>query len=107
NLSWRRPANWIAELFRHEPQIETELERMTFHAAESLGKCLSIAMQAPGADLRAAAHRIPGCIRPFDFRIVAHDAKLCEKPYGVDVAGAESASRSSAFFMINMKGESL
>src|SRR6185437_1821506 len=66
------PAERLRELFGHESQIETLLVGMTFNAAKALGERLSVAMFAARADLRAAAHRVPCGVCPFDRRIERH-----------------------------------
>src|SRR5687768_8562417 len=45
---------------------------MPGHAPKSLGEDFGIAVLAAGADLCATTHRVPGCIRPFDRRCLAH-----------------------------------
>ena len=66
-ISAAYPAQRIAEFLRHEAQIEPLLEWVTGHAAKTFRERFGIAMQAAGADFRAAANRISCRIRPFDF----------------------------------------
>ena len=66
------PAQWVAELFRNDSQIETKFKRMVGHATKPFSESLRVAMQTAGADLRASANGIPSCICPFNFRFVAH-----------------------------------
>jgi hypothetical protein len=42
------------------------------NAAEALGERLRVAVLAARAYLGAAAQRVPGGIRPFDFGVIAH-----------------------------------
>jgi len=79
----RRPTDRVAELLRYEPEIEAELKRMTFYAAETFGERLGVAMLAARADLRAAAHRIPRGIRPFDLGVFAHGSSARSLSPGV------------------------
>lgn len=66
NAARDTPSNRIAELFRDQPEIEPEFERMPLHSAESLRESLRVAVLASGTDLRAAPHRVPGSVRPLD-----------------------------------------
>ena len=61
------PTEWFAELFGNDAQIETKLERMTAHTAETLGECLGVAVRAAGANLGASTNGIPSCVSPLDF----------------------------------------
>ena len=68
----RAPPQRLRELLRDEPQIEALLVRMAWHAAEPLGERLGVAVLAAGADLRAAADRVPRRVGPLDFRVLSH-----------------------------------
>ena len=52
---------------------------MPTRSSEPLGKALSITMIASRTDLRAAGHRIPRAIRPFDRCRVCHNISLRTK----------------------------
>jgi hypothetical protein len=56
----------LLKLLGNKPEIETLFERVPGYAAEAFGERLGVTELAPGADLRAASHRVPGCVRPFD-----------------------------------------
>lgn len=75
NLLGRRPPDGVAQFFGHQAQIETELEGMSFHATESLGQGLGVAMLTPWADFSAAPDWVPSGICPLDFRVEAHVSK--------------------------------
>jgi hypothetical protein len=66
------PADRVPKLLGYEPQIESKFEWMAGHTAKPFRERLGVAMRAAGANLRAASHRIPRCIRPLDFGIVTH-----------------------------------
>src|SRR5438445_7865168 len=72
NHPGRPPAKRVAKFFGNEPQVEAKLERMTRHTAKTLGEGLGVTMHAAGTDLGASPNRIPSCVRPLDFRFVAH-----------------------------------
>jgi hypothetical protein len=72
NLSRAAPVQWLIELFRNESEIETLLERVSWHSAESFCEQLRIAELAARTHLRAAPDRIPRCVRPLDGRAIAH-----------------------------------
>src|SRR5690606_29527313 len=76
DLSRRRPANRIPELFRDEPQIEPELKRVPLHAAEALREGFCVAVLAARADLRAATDGIPRRIGPLDLGGGTHGLKV-------------------------------
>src|ERR1039458_5788994 len=69
-----RPLEWLGELSWYEPQIKALLVWVAGNAAESFGESLRVAVFASRADFRAAAQRVPGRIRPFDFGMIAHNA---------------------------------
>src|SRR5437868_3258707 len=68
----RRPAQWLGKFLRHQAKVEALLIRMARHATESLGKDFGVAMSASRTDLRAASHRIPGGVGPFNGGIGTH-----------------------------------
>src|SRR5262249_6268562 len=49
-----------------------KFKRMPWDAAKPLGEGFRVAMSTSGTDFRAATHRIPGCVRPFNLGIIAH-----------------------------------
>jgi hypothetical protein len=49
------------------------LIRMPLDPAKAFSKRLSVAMLAAGADLGAAADRVPGRVGPFDVGVLAHE----------------------------------
>ena len=75
NLLGLGPTNRIAQLLRHEPQIETKLKGMARHTAEPLRERLRVAMRAARADFRAASNWIPRRVCPFNFRIITHSSR--------------------------------
>src|SRR5271157_4767409 len=60
------PAKRIRELFRDQANVEALFKGMTWNSAKTLRKSFGIAVLTAGAYLRAAAHRIPRCVGPFD-----------------------------------------
>lgn len=60
------PTKRLRELFGHKSQVEALLVGMPLDAAKTLGERLGITVLAARADLRAAAHWVPGRICPFD-----------------------------------------
>ena len=72
-----RPAQRLGKFLWDQAEIEPLLVGMPWHAAEPLGESLGIAMSAAGADLGAAADRVPGCVGPFDLGFVAHSPLPC------------------------------
>jgi hypothetical protein len=63
---WALPAKWLRNLLWHQANVESLLEGMSWNTAKSFRKSFRITVLASGADLRAAAYRIPGCVGPFD-----------------------------------------
>lgn len=63
------PTERLRELFGHESQVEALLVGMPLDAAKTLCERLGITVFAARADFRAAAHRVPGCVCPFDGRL--------------------------------------
>jgi hypothetical protein len=51
-----------------------EVGPLTFDSSKSLRKPLGVAEVATRRDFRAASHRIPGRIRPFNLRRISHEA---------------------------------
>ena len=74
------PPERIAKLLRDKPEVEPELEGMPRHTAKPFCKGLRVAVHAPRADLRAAAHGVPGGVGPFDLRLVTHARVLLQCP---------------------------
>ena len=66
------PAQRLFQLLWHQPEIEALLKGVAGNAAEPLSEGLGIAVLAAGADLRATAYRVPGCVGPLDAGSVAH-----------------------------------
>jgi len=60
------PLKGLLKALRAQRQVEAALEGMAGHTAESFGEPLGVAAIAPGADLRAARHRVPRRVGPFD-----------------------------------------
>jgi hypothetical protein len=54
------------ETFRKERELEPVFIAIGPHALEPLGKDLGIAIFATRGNLRAASHRVPSMVRPFD-----------------------------------------
>ena len=52
---------------------------MAFHTAKALRKGFRIAMLAAGADLHAAANRVPGRVGPFDVRVERTKFSACRE----------------------------
>src|ERR1700735_3284728 len=61
------------QLFRDETARESLLSRVSEEAAEALSKLVCVTVLTAGTDLCAASNRVPGSIRPLDFRLIAHD----------------------------------
>ena len=72
DLPCASPMQRLLELFRNESEIEALLEGVTRHPAETFREELRVAEFAARAHLRAAPHWIPGRVRPFNRRAVAH-----------------------------------
>ena len=87
NLLGPGPADRVPDLLLHETEVEAKLERMIWDSAKSFGKGFGVAVRATGADLRATAHRVLGCVRPFDFGVVTHDPSFVTGEH--TVAGGE------------------
>lgn len=47
------------------------------HRLQPLGHPLGVAVLAPGTDLVTPRHRVPGRLRPLDFRSVSHGQPSC------------------------------
>jgi hypothetical protein len=71
-LSRSSPVQRLFELLGNKPEIKSVLEGMARHATEAFRERLGVTELAPRAHLRAASHRVPGRVRPFDRRAVAH-----------------------------------
>src|SRR5262249_35622081 len=67
------PAEGEAELIRMKSQCETITVPGVAHRAQPNGQALRVAVLAARADLRAAGHRIPGGVGPFDPALITHD----------------------------------
>jgi hypothetical protein len=65
----RAPRERLRQLLGNQLQVEALLVRMALDPAKPLGKRLGVAVFTTGADLCAAAHGVPGCVRPFDVRV--------------------------------------
>ena len=66
------PAQRLFQLLGYEAQIEAMLKGMSRYATEAFGEHLRVAELAAGAHFRAAPDRVPGRVRSFDSRPVAH-----------------------------------
>jgi hypothetical protein len=71
------PAERLLKPPRPKGQVKARLKRVTRRAAPALGKPLSVAVIAPGADLRAAGDRVPSGIGPLDGALVTHGPNPC------------------------------
>jgi hypothetical protein len=67
------PAERLPELFRDKADVEPLFKGVSWNATKALRESLGIAILAARADLRAATHRIPGRVGPFDLGLFAHD----------------------------------
>lgn len=66
------PTQRFLQFLRDETQIESLLVRMTVNSAKTLCERCRVTVLASRADLRAATHRIPGRISPFDIAVFTH-----------------------------------
>ncbi len=60
------PFKRLSEFCGNEPEVKASFVGMARHSAKALGKRLGVAVFAAGADLGAAAQRIPRGVGPFD-----------------------------------------
>ena len=60
------PAKRLLQFFGDEAEVEALLKWMSLYSAEAFRKSFGVAVLATGADLRAAANRIPGRVGPLD-----------------------------------------
>jgi len=68
----RAPGERLSKLVGNQLQVEALLVGMALDSAEALGKSFGIAVLAAGADLGAAADRVPGRVGPFDLGVEGH-----------------------------------
>src|SRR5579872_6176131 len=76
NRFLRAPLEWLRQLLGHESQIEALFVRMAWDPSKAFGESFGVAVFAAGADLRAASHRIPGRVGPFNRRVLRHHRSL-------------------------------
>src|ERR1017187_1030016 len=69
---WSSPTERFAKFLWNKTQVESLLVWVTLHTAKSFSKHFGVAVLASGADLRAAANRIPRRISPLDGAVNAH-----------------------------------
>src|SRR5207245_4715693 len=71
-----RPLERFGKLFWDKAEVKPLFVRMSFYAAEALGKGLRVTMFASRADFGAAPERVPGGICPFDLGFIAHNGTI-------------------------------
>jgi hypothetical protein len=77
------PSLGQVECCRHEPKVESLLERMPRDTAKSLSESLGVAVLAAWRNLRAATYRVPRGLSPLDSRSVTHGFVATELMYSI------------------------
>jgi hypothetical protein len=104
------PMQRLFELFWHESEVKSLLERMPWDTSKAFCECLRIAEFATSTNLGASANGIPSCVCPLDGGAVAHTASLSDFVTGEvtptghsivnDPSGVRVLHRADAFWPI-------